>query len=232
MLRPKDLVRLDSAVCSHTYRSELMKIMETVPVDETKMYSSEKCADLVRWLYIRHYKAKVLDFSKPANITCCMDIAPDVWSILNTRSEILIDFDVRVGQDRDEYCSGVVERFFDSLPHIGTLHLTFSTYDRRIADTLVAFVRASNRSVKLSTGSMQNTVSFLRDTRLAPFVHEIHLYNSVADEQDVHIENDLPPFNNVLAFVYEHIETLSWYSNASPSWLPDLFLRCPNATSG
>lgn len=132
-------------------------------------------ANLVRWLYIRQYKVKELDLSNTASISACMDIAGNIWSILDARSTVTIRVNSREDEKgRFEHCL-ILQRCLDSLPTIERLQMIFSMYDKRYADMLVVFDRATTRLAQTVTEDVANTVAFLHDTRLAPFTGYIYL---------------------------------------------------------
>lgn len=72
MLGLKDLVRLDSAFCSHTYRPELIRVMMLLSLTATERYNRAIDVDIIKWLYIREYKAKELDLTNKDTFTACM----------------------------------------------------------------------------------------------------------------------------------------------------------------
>lgn len=220
MLNIVDLVRLDSAVCSHSYRKILTTVMKTmITLSPTVTDDRDPAKDLclIKWLYVREYKIKYLDLSEKRTISLCMSIAPDIWRILDKNSEVAMkvhSLEFFALEDESEYRL-LFESCLDSFPVIiNTLRINFhGRFDPRVADMFADFSRANNRAASIITGDSECMLTFLQHTRLAPFVEKIWCFYV-----------DSPSFaNNQYNFThsYNNVDEIVWMNDHS---------RCPNVT--
>lgn len=116
-----------------------------------------------------------------------MDMAPDIWRILDHHSKVLLDGTKYSGEEMK--CYEAIARCMHSLlAMIKTLQLTFKRfYNSHCAELFVAFGRATHRQVRIETNELQNMIAFLRDTRPDSSLLLIKLFSQIVQMKTTYL---------------------------------------------